>query len=367
VRRAARLAPLIVSGLLVATLSGCSSSSASKPVAPPGLPLATARLVDAGGGKWFAVWPSGKVWILLATSDTWQHVTAITPVAVPTDGGLAIASSTDGLAAAVGTYDRLVDSPLLTTTAPDRGWTPTELPGPVAAGRDAVAWSGPDPTAIVDNALLRRTGGSWQRVVSAAKLSSGLTLEGIRWTQSGRIGWLTGHRSDGGPVAFQTEDGGVSWTEVPAGATAARAALAPCGAGNSWLLPILGDDGSEKLLRTTDGGRSWQPGAAIQSTRPVPAWGCQNGLAWTLASVGGSAHLLTSTDAGAHWSDHGAVPAGLTDVQLVDATGGFAAGKRADRGVLYRIRLDAGSATFDRQPLPAWVDTIGPNNTMNGS
>jgi len=82
-----------------------------------------------------AVWPSGAAFLLLHTVDGWQHVTNITPVAVPTGGGLTMAASSRELVVAALPFDRLLVSPLL--RAPELGQELESCP--------AARWSQPQP------------------------------------------------------------------------------------------------------------------------------------------------------------------------------------------------------------------------------
>ena len=86
------------------------------------LPAASPWLLMRDGRSGEAVWPSGAAFLLLHTVDGWQHVTNITPVAVPTGGGLTMAASSRELVVAALPFDRLVVSPLLRSTSSGKSW-----------------------------------------------------------------------------------------------------------------------------------------------------------------------------------------------------------------------------------------------------
>jgi hypothetical protein len=330
--------------------AGEAAAGAPQPTRAPYL-----RMVDADNG--WAVWPTGGSWLVLRTTDGWQHVQNATPAAVPTGGGLALGIAPDGGAAvAVEPYERLLTSPLLVRTGPATQWSPAELPGPVADSRQAVALS-PNGTTVVlaGGTVVGSDNKGWRTITAATRLAPAgqLRLDAVAWAD-GSLGWLTGHGVKGAPVAVQTTDGGRSWTPLDALIGSAVAALAPCGSGRSWLLPVIAADHRITVERTTDGGASWSAGGSFAGPSAVPVWGCQGAEVWMLDHAG---HVLASADSGATWSDRGKAPAGLTDLAPTSTDAGFAASGDARHPQLWAV--SQGGADFARVALPAWVSALG--------
>lgn len=315
------------------------------------------------GMSGWAVWPSGALWVLLRTSDGWRDVTNGTPLAVPTGGGLVVGAVPDEVGVAVEPFERLTQSPILTKAPSATEWSPAELPGRVADARDAVAISGTGLTAVLDTAsggaLVRQSPTGWTTLTTASTLGHGtsLRLDGIRWASAG-VGWLTGHGPAGGSVAFQTTDDGATWIPVAVAAGSFVAALTPCGAGQSWVLPLVTAVGTTVFERTTDGGRSWSAGAPLPLPAGLPAWGCKGADVWTAARTGGgSDHVFASHDLGATWVDRGAAPVGLTDLSPTAGGSGFAMSRRGRDATLWSVGADG--ARFVKLLLPSWVANLG--------
>jgi hypothetical protein len=303
-----------------------------------------------------AVWPSEHAWLLLGTTDGWQHVANRTPIAVPTSGGLVADIFAGNVAVAIGAFERLTESPLVTSSSEKGPWRPSELPGAIADSRDAVSLAG-RRTAILNGAggtVVSYSAGRWRQLTTASTLApgGGLRLDGVTSTD-GALGWLTGHGRSGTPMAFQTVDRGHSWTPVPQ-AGQAVAALAPCGQGRNWVLPLVAANGTVRLDRTTDGGTSWRTGASVALGSGPPAWGCSANEVWL---AGRADHVFVSNDAGASWVDAGRGPAGLTDLSPTGHGAGFAASETTGAATLWAV---AGNGRrFTKLALPAWVATVG--------
>ncbi|MEP7021798.1 MAG: hypothetical protein ABI808_14225 [Pseudonocardiales bacterium] len=314
------------------------------------------------GAVGLAVWPSGHSWLLLRTSDGWKHVENRTPVAVPTGGGLVTAVAAKSIAVAVGPYDRLTQSPVLSggTTGV---WRPTELPGAVSNARSAVSLAAGRVSAVLAGArgtVVSQTGNRWTRLTDASSLApgGGLRLDGVTWA-SETLGWLTGHGRAGAAVAFQTTDAGHSWSALRHGA--AVAALAPCGNRADWLLPIISGDGTVRVDHTIDGGRTWTTGAPVRLSSGPPAWGCRENLVWMAGRAGPGNRVFASSDAGATWLDAGAAPPGLTDLTPTGDGTGFAASTTSHGPTLWSVTADG--AQFTSLELPGWVATLGSQMT----
>jgi len=324
---------------------------------PAPLPATTPYIVMTGRSAGWAVWPSGSAWLVLQTQDGFAHVTNRTPVAVETDGGLVGSFAVDRAVVAVGAHNRLLSSPLLTWTGAVN-WVPAELPDPVADARAAVSLGGRSETAVTAGGIvLTRTATGWSAVADVRQLApaGGVRFDSIVWGTAS-LGWLTAHGRAGQPMAFQTSNGGAAWTPVPLATGSVVAALAPCGAGASWLLPVIDTAGTERVLRTGDGGLTWTAGAPLSVAAGEPAWGCLGEEIWTAAHVGSADRVLASNDAGNQWVDRGPAPAGLTDLTPTGDGVGFAAsmGKGA---TLWAVSADG--ASFKAVGLPAWVAAVG--------
>jgi hypothetical protein len=205
-----------------------------------------------------------------------------------------------------------------------------------------------------DGSVARAAGGSWQTLLHKGQLSGSPTLTGLTWADSS-VGWVTGSRPGAGPTAFQTVDGGAHWTAVDA--ANGVAASAPCGAGRSWVMPVLGGDGKLVVLRTSDDGATWLPGASVSTGTADPVWGCNAQHVWIAASVGHTERVLASHDAGQTWSDEGDAPAGLDALAPTGDGGGFAVSRTGKGAVLWTVTDDG--TTFRQRSLPGWVASLG--------
>jgi hypothetical protein len=369
-RRRYRPAPALASLLLV--LSACSSSPLT-PVSPQdraqrlatatGAPLRAASpwllMRDSRSGD--AVWPSGAAFLLLRTIDGWRHVTNITPVAVPTGGGLTMAASSRELVVAALPFDQLVVSPLLRSTSAGTGWSPEELPGGLTLDRESV---GLGPHGVT--AVLRAGGGTvvekgrhgWSVLTDASRLVPGghVRLDALSWGVGPR-GWLTGHGPAGSPVAFTTTDSGRTWAAVAGLASDAVVALSPCGGNQTWTMPAVRSGGTMSIAVSADGGATWANGSALMVPLGRPAWGCHGQDVWMLGGASDGDHVYSSANAGLTWSDHGVAPAGVTDLVPTGRHAGFATAVTASGATLWAVRGDG--ASFSRVALPGWVAKIG--------
>ena len=359
-----------MTGRLITALVGCAvtATACSSPAAGTGSgdparaaapPATEPSLVMTGEGSGWAVWPSGDAWVLLHTDDGFRHVANATPPGVPTDGGLVVSWGGNSLVVAVGPVERLVRSPLLTRTGTGE-WTTEELPGAVVASPAAVAIRPAGVTVMTTGrggTLLTSTGNGWRSLVDARALpdGSGLALDGVTWAGDA-LGWVTGHRPSGGTVAFQTRDGGDTWTATGAPGDPAVAALAPCGQGSTWSLPELAASGRMRVLRTRDAGATWSAGQALPAASGRPVWGCRAEEVWAVGGSRTGNRIYASSDGGETWTAKGPAPSGLTALTPTGQTDGFAA--RGGRSpALWSVA--GGGRTFTRIVLPGWVATVG--------
>ena len=272
-RRRFRNAAALASLLLV--LTACSPSPS--PHASPkdrAQRLATATSALRPTSPWLlmhdsrsgeAVWPSGAAFLLLHTVDGWRHVTNITPVAVPTGGGLTIATSARELVVAALPFDKLVFSPLLRSPSAGTSWSPDQLPSGLTPGRHSVAIGLRGVTALLTadgGTVVAKGQHGWSVLTKASRLVPGgrLHLDGLKWGTGGR-GWLTGH-GPSSPVAFTTSDFGQTWAAVGGLAPDAVAALTPCGSEQRWTMPLVHARGTIALAATVNGGVTWVMGAS---------------------------------------------------------------------------------------------------------
>jgi hypothetical protein len=259
---------------------------------------------------------------------------------------------------AVEPVERLVRSPVL-ASAGTPAWAPAELPAGVAGSRAAVAFRGTELTVLARGAggrLLARAGDGWRTVVAASQLPGGsdLVLDGVTW-EDGARGWLTGHGRAGSTVAFRTADGGATWTPVDPRTPGAVAALAPCGSGTSWSLPVLEATGLV-VLRTDDGGASWRAGQRLRRAAGEPAWGCAGPEVWMVAGSSSGDVVVASGDGGLTWTTRGPAPAGLTDLSPTGGGTGYAA-SAGSHPRLWSVGADG--RRFTPIPLPGWTATLG--------
>ncbi|MDT4924850.1 MAG: Photosynthesis system assembly factor [Pseudonocardiales bacterium] len=325
-------------------------------VAAP-LPATSPYLAVTGTASGYAILPSGGSWVLLQTSDGFAHVVNRTPVAVETDGGLIGSFAPGSAAVAVGAHDRLVRSPVLIASGAST-WTPTEMPDAVVDARAAVSLASGTLTAVTTGGdVIARTETGWATLTGVARLApdARLRLDGVTWADA-TTGWVTGQGPAGPAMAYRTTDAGRTWAGVPASAGTTVAALAPCGAGKSWLLPVIDGAGTISVLRTSDGGLTWTRGSALPVPGGVPAWACAGPQVWMAGQASGADRVFASTDGGQSWVDRGAPPPGLTSLAMTGTGAGFAvsAGSPAS---LWTVSGDG--AHFAPIVLPDWVATIG--------
>jgi len=312
-----------------------------------------------------AVWPSGGAFLVLRTVDGWRHVTNITPIAVPTSGGLTMAASSDELVVAALPFDQMVVSPLLRSTSSGKSWSPGQLPGGLTLARESVSLGPRGVTAVLSEGggtVVAEGQTGWGVLTGASRLVPGgqLRLDAITWSAGGR-GWLTGHGPAGTTVAFTTTDSGLTWAAMVGLGSDAVAALTPCGADRTWTLPVVHAGGTMSIAASVDGGATWSTGAPLTVPVGPPAWGCHGQEVWMLGGAAGGDNMYSSVNAGRTWTDQGVAPAGVTDLVPTGSHAGFAATVTADGAILWAVHGDG--ASFSQVALPGWVATIG-NRTM---
>lgn len=364
---------------LLLAVSACSSSPspqlsaqgrAQRLATSAGAPLLAASpwllMRDSRSGD--AVWPSGDAFLLLRTEDGWRHLTNITPLAVPTAGGLTLAASSRELVVAALPFDQLRVSPFLRGPVSGTSWAPDDTPGALAAGRQSVAFGPRGLTAVLraggGTVVEKGKAGGWTVLTDASRLAPGghLRLDGLSWGADGR-GWVTGHGPAGSPVAFTTSDFGATWAAVAGLAPDAEAALTPCGGDKGWTMPVVRERGTISLAASEDGGATWSTGAPLMLPQGLPAWGCHGKEVWLLGGAADGDHVYASMDAGLTWRKQAPAPDGLTDLAPTGGHEGFATSATAKGVLLWSVRRDGGS--FSPMVLPGWVATVGNQMTSH--
>lgn len=145
-----------------------------------------------------------------------------------------------------------------------------------------------------------------------------------------------------GSGLLASDDQGATWTVVnPAVQTMGPILVDPKDPGTLYLSDM------QNLLRSTDGGRSWQRLGAI----PGAMWIAQSADGATfLAAAGGQ--VLRSTDAGRTFAPTGPPPTKISTVAFADRTGQrlVAAGLDGERAVVFRS--DDGGTRWQRTTTP---------------
>lgn len=359
VRRAARRGAVATAAGGLCAVSACGAGPSAPALAPSRLPATLPYLLMTSPSIGYATWPSGDQWVLLATRDGWRTINNATPVAVPTGGGLVVAAASGEIAAAIGPYHRLTVSPVLRRSVSSAVWQPAQLPDAVVDDRSAVALRAGRVTAVTaatGGTVVAADGGRWATLVTGRQLGGdGLHLQTVSWADA-RVGWVTGHGRAGSRVAFQTVDAGAHWSPLPVTGAATIVALAPCGAGLRWLLPVIGD-GDIRIWRTEDQGRNWTSGAALPLAAGAPAWGCAGTSVWMSAASKGRDYVFASADGGRSWNNQGAAPAGLESLTLAGGGNGYAISHAGSTDTLWAVSGDG--ATFTSRVVPGWVASIG--------
>ena len=299
----------------------------------------------------WAVWPSGKAWVLLHTTDGFRHVDNRTPPGVPTDGGLVVRSSGTGAAVAVGPVERLLRSPLLTASGHRRVGA-DELPAGVVGSRSAVALPARGDRA--DRGSRRHAARPDRRRVAErastpvrCRALAGLALDGVTWAGDS-VGWLTGHGRPAGCSPSRPPTAGPPGRRSGTG-RGAVAALAPCG-GERPGRCRCSTRPAASVLRTRDARRApGSRGSLLPAPRASPSGVAGARLSgWSPAPAHGERGLRV-VRRGRHLDGRGAGPAGLTDLSPTGGGTGFAA-TGGGHPPLWRVTGDGAPLHPDRPP-----------------
>lgn len=161
-----------------------------------------------------------------------------------------------------------------------------------------------------------------------------------------KAGWAAGDVPTGEGLnvrgfALGSKDAGQSWSELVDGSGGG----APYSVNDLWFTSetdgwaaagTLEDHQEDVLLRTTDGGRTWErrPTGTAQYLRAIQFVGKDLGWLVGITSVNddeerGPSKILTTTDGGATWTVQFNAPRSFYDVCFVDARDGWVVGDRA--------------------------------------
>jgi hypothetical protein len=343
---------VVVAACLV-PLSGCGSTSAGS---AGQLDLRSLQMTGPRTG--YAVWPSGVRWILLRTDDGWRTVKNATPVAVPTDGGLVLATGGGRAAVGVLPYEKLTVSPVMRSEGASRTWTPSQLPSALAASAHALALTDGDAWAVLaDGSVMRQHVGSqeWSTSLTASTPGSNGTLDitGVAFPD-GRTGFLSGRRSGSGPVLLTTTDGGSRWVDTGITATASTTSYLPCRLGSMWVAPVL-SDGRLELRTSSSPTGPWSVGPSLDAAS-APLASCGTTMLWAGVRAAGSESLHGFT-VQSGWTPLGSVPRPLVSLGATSDAVAYAAAED-DPSVVVELTTGSSLGVAELR-LPDWVATIG--------
>ncbi|MBX5478773.1 MAG: NupC/NupG family nucleoside CNT transporter [Pyrinomonas methylaliphatogenes] len=213
----------------------------------------------------------------------------------------------------------------------DGGKSWTDLAGPIQADWTGVALNGPFGLIIGRSAdgrariLLSDDGGRTWREVEAGASADG-RLYAVAFAGRERA-FIVGETSDGRGLVIRSDDGGKNWQRKQTSAAHTLRGVWFVDRDNGW---VVGDGG--QLLHTRDGGETWQlEGARDDTTNHIAAFALDAERAWV---VGANGDVHRTADGGASWERRRADGAkDLIAVRFLDANRGYAL---ADDGALWR-------------------------------
>lgn len=352
--RPARQFAVAATALIAATLTlaGCSSPISAQQRPP--------QIVMTSPTTGFAAWPSGARWIVIGTTDGWQHVTNRTPLGVPTDGGLVVAADQSLLRVGVLPFRLLRSSPiLLGSTTGTNTYASSQLGLALPDSPSALLVAGSHTYAVAKNnpGASELTSNGW-RFRSAAprttKTTRYFTAEGVGSPDDGKTLYLVGSNSAGPVVAFSSADNGGTWNPVllPGVPDNGATAVAPCASGTTTLLPVVKDGAVYAASRDASG--RWTVTASPR-TDSTPVVTCGGGSIWAFRPQGSSSVLEQFTPTGA-WVQRGTVAVAPIAATAASSDTLYAATSQRDQ--LTRIRLTP-SPVVTVIALPKWISTIG--------
>jgi hypothetical protein len=351
-RRVLTSAGLLVSAVLVA--AGCASGAASNQ--PLGRPQ---QIVMTSPTDGYAVWPSGVRWIVISTSDGWRTVINRTPLAVPTDGGMVLAATSQSVVTGVLPFHLLTISPVLTSSNLGKAWTGSQLPGALIDSPHALARIGDTTYALLakNAGLVAQRDGqqTWSIVAHPATIdTSALFKPNSISSPDGKTLVVAGTASTVARAAYASTDAGVTWAPLALAASAGTVtADAPCATPDGWLVPVHTTAGLVINRAPSAQAPFTATPVVVPASNPVLA--CGGGLVWIAVTEGDITKVVTVGQTGnAH--SLGQVTARITDLAPTSATQAIAA--TSDVTSIGSLTTQP-SLQLITTPLPPWVATVG--------
>lgn len=155
-------------------------------------------------------------------------------------------------------------------------------------------------------------------VVWDVQRPQGHTVRDIHFIDAQR-GWFVAGQADIDCVIMRTTDGGDSWQNLDCPVSSRPDAVHFVDAMTGW---VVGRDGM--ILRTDNGGLNWGRQSSGTSATLTGVHAVDTNYAWISARAG---YILRTTDGGAEWDREGTgADSGLFDVHFLDRDHGWAAG-----------------------------------------
>jgi len=362
-----RMFGLTLAAAALIAVAGCSSQSASSVTKPVTGSIADAHIVMDGGNVGYATWPSGARWIVMKTSDGWNTVSNVTPMAVPTDGGLALEANPSGVAVGVRPYKLLTVSPVLVSTDGGAQWKPVQTPGALARGTDVATTTTNGVWVVLANssvAYLPNGSSAWVTFTPHG-FGPGFTPTAVS-SPDGHV-VVVGGRSTAHTVAFVTPTDGRSWQTVIAPASGSTGAA--CQLGSTLALPLMTSTGitlmtrfgSESAWTAYPGPTGAGSSASLGCNRDAGLWVAQHSggrlKVWRTAVQGNAVMPGTQMGDLEPWEISPEIPVAVYSIAPVTADQGVAVTANPTVITGIDVRGDAGRAT--PKPLPSWVATVG--------
>jgi len=282
-----------------------------------------------------------------------------TPLAVPTDGGMVLAATSQSVVTGVLPFHLLTISPVLTSFNFGKTWAGSQLPGALIDSPHALARVGKATFALLAKSgrLVSQSDGqqTWANVVDPATLTSSGSFKprGIA-SPDGSTLVLFGAGANVGQTAFASTDAGASWKAIPLDDTAGAAtADAPCSATAGWLIPVHTTGGLVINRGAGPTGPFTATPVVVPASNPVVA--CGGGLVWIAVTEGDITKVVTVGQTGSA-NSLGQVKARITALAPTSATEAVAA--TSDLNKIGTLTTQP-SLQLITKSLPPWVATVG--------
>jgi photosystem II stability/assembly factor-like uncharacterized protein len=172
-----------------------------------------------------------------------------------------------------------------------------------------------------------------------------------------KIGWIGGLLSSGQGVILATTDGGRTWTQQHSGDEGIIQELDFVSARIGWAAASLeGNKSSFTLLRTSDGGTTWQP--VYEAAEPLASINFFDGnIGRAISGYEYHSQLVETTDGGRNWTPLPPLPK-VTSLCFSDADNGWAA---TTEGQVFRTNDGARTwvAAFTAPPALRQLNSAG--------